>query len=407
MVKFVASAGPRGGAAARDRCDLLRYVNFCKVHANPPYFPVGSIVFPCFVKDAVRKSKGSKGGATVEYSIKTSFMHMKANYALPVDFEAPVMLNIIKPYKGDSDAATSPTQFMVDEWERLAVEGDTEAERLACMLAVLATWLTLRAAHFLDSTVHAEATVSTVILNLDRDKDGSRNVWAGCDAAGQRGPFTWWPAFMEAARLRGYLFPEIELPPSFAKPNVGDAAEPAVGGDALRCAPDSGRATIHWGTKVSSARGTCSLFFGSVHERPAHRTSALWAERGRVHTRHVRVLLRAFPQFSLFPLWCLVCARVCLFVYLLTCILGVSVLSTCACPLLRLAFPVSTVASSDVGASSAVTVRLPAERSPILRRLTLLKPTSMQGHLATMHAHHAGPQWNAHHLLALCCQASQ
>ena len=253
MVKFLASAGPRGGAAARDRCDLLRYVDFCKAHANPPYFPVGSIVFPCFVKDAVRKSKGSKGGATVEYSIKTSFMHMKANYALPVDFEAPVMLNVIKPYKGDSDAATSPTQFMVDEWERLAVEGDTEAERLACVLAVLATWLTLRAAHFLDSTVHDEATVLTVILNLDRDKDGSRNVWAGCDAAGQRGPFTWWPAFMAAARLRGYLFPEIELPPSFAKPPVGDAAEPAVGGDAFGCAPDSGCATVCWGTKVTSA----------------------------------------------------------------------------------------------------------------------------------------------------------
>ena len=76
--------------------------------------------------------------------------------------------------------------------------------------------------------------------------------------------------------------------------------------------------------------------------------------------------LKSFPSILSFTLLCLVCARVCLFVYMFTCILVVSVLSTCACPLLRLAFPVSTVASSDVDASSVVTVRLPAERSPIL-----------------------------------------
>ena len=140
-----AAAGPQGGAAARDRRDLLRYVNYCKVYANPPYFPVGSIVFPCFVKDAVRNSKGSKGGATVEYSIKTSFLHMQTNFGLPVEFDAPVMLNVIKPYKGDSDSASSPTQFMVDEWERLSVEGDSEVIRMVCIVAVLATTSSQRA----------------------------------------------------------------------------------------------------------------------------------------------------------------------------------------------------------------------------------------------------------------------
>ena len=248
MAKFKASAGPQGGAAARDKRDLLRYVAFCKAHARPPYFPVGSIVFHCFLKDAVRHSKGSKGGATVEYSIKTSFMHMKENYGLSVDFDAPVMLNVIKPYKGDSDAASSPTQFMVDEWERLAVDGQCESHRLACIVAVLATWLTLRASHLVGATVRPDATPSRVVLNLARDKDGSCNVWAGCDAAGQRGPFLFWPAFMAAARARGFLAPEITLPASFdasAEHDLGDAYSV--------CRSHSDRATVHWGTPVTSS----------------------------------------------------------------------------------------------------------------------------------------------------------
>ena len=253
MVKFVASAGPQGGAAARDRRDLLRYISFCKAHARPPYFPVGSIVFPCFLKDAVRNSKGSKGGATVEYSIKTSFIHMKDNYGLPVDFDAPVMLNVIKPYKGDSDAASSPTQSMVDEWERLSMEGQCEVDKLACIVAVLATWLTLRASHFVGATVHNDATPSSVILNLARDKDGSCNVWAGCDAAGQRGPFLFWPTFMAAARARGFLIPEVTLPASFAEPTSGDAAEPVLGGASSVRPPHSDRATVHWATPVTSS----------------------------------------------------------------------------------------------------------------------------------------------------------
>ena len=223
MVKFRASAGPTGSAAARDRRDLVRYLKFCQLHASPPFFPVGSVVFPCFVKEAVRTSKGSKGGATVEWSIKTSFMHMKDNYCLPVDFDAPVMLNVFKPYRGDSDSATSPTQFMLDEWERLAVEAETEAHRLSCIVAVLATYLTLRAIHFVDSTVHADATASRVVINAARDKDGSYNMWAGCDAAGQRGPFIWWPAFMSAARARGYLVPDIVLD-DLEHPLSGDAS---------------------------------------------------------------------------------------------------------------------------------------------------------------------------------------
>ena len=252
LVKFKASAGPTGSAAARDRRDLQRYIKFCQLHAvTPPFFPVGSVVFPCFVKEAVKSSTGSKGGVTVEYSIKTSFVHMRDNYCLPVEFDAPTMLNVIKPYKGDSDAATSPTQFMVYEWERLSVEASTAPHRMACIVAVLATYLTLRAAHFVDSTVHKDATDTTVVLNLARDKDTSTNIWAGCEATGQRGPFLFWPAFLSSARARGFLIPQLSLT---------DAADPL-----------QGDATLDDATGVSSAgmRAYFILAFALVGVSPA------------------------------------------------------------------------------------------------------------------------------------------
>ena len=143
---------------------------------------------------------------------------------------------------------------MVDEWERLSVEGDSEVIRLVCIVAVLATWLTLRASHFKGSTVHAEATDALVVLNLARDKDTSTNVWAGCEAAGQRGPFTWWPSFMAAARDRGFLIPEISLSSDPAVNGSDNGGAPCSGGTSdSGCTPDLGGASVCWGTKVSSA----------------------------------------------------------------------------------------------------------------------------------------------------------
>ena len=63
-----------------------------------------------------------------------------------------------------------------------------------------------------------------------------------------------------------FILPGIELPPSLAKPSAGDAAEPAVGGDASGRAPDSGRATVRWGTSVSLA-GLQAYFFARLLPR--------------------------------------------------------------------------------------------------------------------------------------------
>ena len=209
--KFAAAAGPQGSAADRDRRDIARYLAFCKLSGVSEPWPVYSIVFICFVKAASAKSAGSRGGATVEYSIKTSFAHLRDNFGLQVDFDSPLMLNTIKPYKGDAQAATSPTQLMVDEWERLAFEAKCPIQRAACQVAVLCTYLTLRASHLVGATVLGTATDTDVRLNLPRDKDGSTNVWAGCDARGQRGPFRFWPRLMQDARARGYLFCDAEF----------------------------------------------------------------------------------------------------------------------------------------------------------------------------------------------------
>ena len=204
--KFAAAAGPQGAAADRDRRDIARYLAFCTLSGVSAPWPVYSVVFLCFVRAASKKSTGSRGGATVEYSIKTSFTHLRDNFGLPVDFDAPLMLNTIKPYSGDARAATSPTQLMVDEWERLALEAAHPIQRAACQVAVLCTYLTLRASHLVGATVLDSATDTDVRLNLPNDKDGSKNVWAGCGAIGQRGPFKFWPQLMRDARARGYLF---------------------------------------------------------------------------------------------------------------------------------------------------------------------------------------------------------
>jgi hypothetical protein len=72
--KFESAAGPSGKAAARDRRYLTRYVAFCVSVAVSAPFPVGSIVFLNFAKRAAASSAGKRGGATVEYSIKVSFL---------------------------------------------------------------------------------------------------------------------------------------------------------------------------------------------------------------------------------------------------------------------------------------------------------------------------------------------
>jgi hypothetical protein len=69
----------------------------------------------------------------------------------------------------------------VCEWERLASSHDCEIGRLVCRTAVLASWLSLRAVHFVGATVLEEANADDVRINLARDKDGSSNVWAEAD----------------------------------------------------------------------------------------------------------------------------------------------------------------------------------------------------------------------------------
>ena len=209
--KFESAAGPSGKAAARDRRYLSRYVSYCKEVGVSSPFPVGSIVFLNFAKHAAASSTGKRGGATVEYSIKVSFLHMKHNFGLDLRFESPLLFNTIKPYKGDSDSATSPSLFVLSLWERGASEAPTAVGRLACAVATLACHLTLRASHFVGTVVHSSASAVDVRLTLGSDKDGSSKIWAGCAAAGMNGPFLWWPSFLASARERGFLVPGIVL----------------------------------------------------------------------------------------------------------------------------------------------------------------------------------------------------
>ena len=207
------------------RCVAQGIFKFCESNGIRDAFPIGAPAFSSFLADAKSASKGSKGGATVEHNLKLCFVHMKTHLALEVELDAPCLFNAVKPYQGDSDTATAPSLWALAEWERLAVECLHASGRLAAMVAVLACWLTLRASHFIGTTVMDTATDDDVRLNLARDKDGSRNVRAGCDAVGLLGKFAWWPELRKEARARGFLIPNITLDsdqdPDPAKCSVG------------------------------------------------------------------------------------------------------------------------------------------------------------------------------------------
>ena len=209
--KFLSAAGRRGANCARDRRALSRYLTFCAREGVVQPFPVGAVVFTDFIDHCFSASRGKKGGATVMLSLKQAFVHMSEHFGLLTEFDAPVLFNTVKPYRGDSDTATSPSLWCLHEWERLAVEASSPALRLVCQVAVLATWLSLRAVHFVGATVLPSSTESSVQLNLAKDKDGSTNVWVGCDAAGLCGVFSWWVELVAAATGRGYLVPSIAV----------------------------------------------------------------------------------------------------------------------------------------------------------------------------------------------------
>ena len=223
--KYLTAGGHDGRGWARDRRALQRWLKFCESNAIRDPFPIGAPAFSAFLAEAKSSSTGSKGGATVEHNLKLCFVHMKTHLALEAELDAPCLFNAIKPYKGDSDTATSPSLWALAEWERLAVECPHPSGRLAARVAVLACWLTLRASHFIGTTVLESATDDDIRLNLARDKDGSQNVWAGCDASGLLGKFSWWPEFRKEALLRGFLVPNITLntdqDPDPAKCSVG------------------------------------------------------------------------------------------------------------------------------------------------------------------------------------------
>ena len=213
LTKYMSAAGPSGRAAARDRRYLARYSDYCALVDVASPFPVGSIVFLNFAKYAAAQSKGKRGGATVEYSIKVSFLHMRNHFGLDLRFDSPIMFNSLKPYKGDSDSATSPSLAVLRKWEKGAHDDPTEAGRLACSVAVLASHLTLRGSHFVGTSAHPSANDSDVRLILGSDKDTSTHIWAGCSATGMDGPFLWWPSFLAESRVRGFLVPAIRIGP--------------------------------------------------------------------------------------------------------------------------------------------------------------------------------------------------
>ena len=208
--KYESSGGPDGRGWARDRRALCRWFKFCESHSITSY-PIGSPAFLSFLMEAKRSSKGSKGGSTVEHNLKMAFVHMKTHLALDVELDAPCLFNVIQPYKGDSDAATSPSLWALAEWERLSVEAPFPSSRTVARIAVLACWLTLRASHFIGATVLDSSSDFDIRLNLARDKDGSTNIWAGCDASGILGQFSWWPELRDEAISRGFLVPDLLL----------------------------------------------------------------------------------------------------------------------------------------------------------------------------------------------------
>ena len=86
---------------------------------------------------------------TVMLSLKRAFVHMSDHFGLLTEFDAPVLFNSVKPYKGDSDTAASPSLWCLSEWECLTAAASSPARQLVCQVVVLATWLSLRAVHFI------------------------------------------------------------------------------------------------------------------------------------------------------------------------------------------------------------------------------------------------------------------
>ena len=208
-LKFNSMAGRAGANCARNRRALIRYKNFCLKEHVSPHFPVGGSTLLLFVDAAAASSKGSKGGRTVAYSLKTAFVSLKEHNGLEVELDAPVLFNNIKPYKGDSETATSPSPWALSRWCFLAVHAPSPVARLACAVAAIACLLSLRAVHFVGATALTSSDASRIRVNLAKDKDGSDNVWAGCDAEGPDGPLEFWPTFLADALERGYLVPNV------------------------------------------------------------------------------------------------------------------------------------------------------------------------------------------------------
>jgi hypothetical protein len=205
MDKFVEASGPSGKTAARDRRFIVRWLAFCSSHGICKPWPVGSVAFKAFVAHASSSSKGAKGGASVAHSLKLAAVHARDHFCLPVDLDAAILFNSIKPKQGDADSATAPSLACLAAWERLASDGASAAVRHACQVACLACWLSLRSVHCVRLSVLDSSNEDDIRLNISRDKDNSRNVWVGCEAAGLLGPFSWWPALMRESRSRGFL----------------------------------------------------------------------------------------------------------------------------------------------------------------------------------------------------------
>ena len=182
--KFEAAAGRRGANCARGRRAITRYLSFCRKAGVARPWPVYSPTFLAFIQDAFSASKGAKGGGTVKHGLKVAFIHLRDHFGLHAELDAPVLFNMAKAYRGDSDSATSPSIWCACEWERLASAHESEVGRLVCRMAVLALWLSLRAVHFVGATVLDDANDDDIRINLASDKDGSSNIWAGCDAVG-------------------------------------------------------------------------------------------------------------------------------------------------------------------------------------------------------------------------------
>ena len=210
--KYLSIAGRNGQAIARDRRALSRYKGFCSRSNITPPFPVGAGALSAFIEDAFRSSKGKKGGRSVAHSLKLSFVHLSHHCGLPVELDAPIFFNTVKPYNGDSDTATSPSLWAVQQWEVLALHSPDPAVRLAFRVALLASLLSTRAVHMVGATALSSSTALLIAINLASDKDGSVNIWAGCDAVGISGPLEWWPSFLHSALEAGFLVPNVRAP---------------------------------------------------------------------------------------------------------------------------------------------------------------------------------------------------